>query len=45
MDISKLTDLKELKAMAYEQVLALETAQTNLRLLQARIEEVSKEKK
>lgn len=43
MDISKNTDIKELKAMAFDQIAALETAQSNLRALNNRIAELSKE--
>ena len=41
MDISKETDEQKLKALAYDQVLAIETAQANLRALQSRILELS----
>ena len=41
MDISKITDEQKLKALAYDQVLAIETAQANLRALQSRILELS----
>jgi hypothetical protein len=37
MDLTKITDAKELKALAYEQVVQIETAQANLRALQQRI--------
>ena len=37
MDISKITDTQELKALAYEQVVMIETAQVNLRALLQRI--------
>lgn len=40
MDLSKMTDLNELKAMAYDQVVALEQTQNNLRVINQRIEEV-----
>lgn len=40
MDISKITDTQELKALAYEQVVMIETAQVNLRALQQRIVEL-----
>lgn len=46
MDISKIDNVAELKSMAYDQVVALETAQANLRALQTRIEQLqSKDKK
>ena len=41
MDLSKIENLEQLKAMAYDQVLAIETAQANLRALQSRILELS----
>ena len=37
MDLSKETNVEKLKALAYEQVVALETAQANLRAIQQRI--------
>lgn len=37
MDISKITDIKELKAMAFDAVQAIEVQQNNLRLIQQRI--------
>lgn len=40
MDISKEADQTKLKALAYEQVIAIEQAQTNLRMLQQRIVEL-----
>ena len=40
MDISTITDMQQLKSLAYEQVVALETAQANLRALQARMQQV-----
>ena len=43
MDISKITDEQKLKALAYEQVLAIEIAQANLRALQQRIVQVQDE--
>lgn len=44
MDLSKETDETKLKALAYEQVLTIETAQTNLRALQQRIAELQDKK-
>jgi uncharacterized coiled-coil protein SlyX len=43
MDLSTMTDLNELKAMAYDQVVALEQTQNNLRIINQRIEEVKNE--
>lgn len=40
MDLQKIDDIKELKSMAYDQVLAIETAQTNLRMIQTRMAEL-----
>lgn len=37
MDIDSITDVKELKALSYDQQLVLERAQQNLRLLRLRI--------
>lgn len=37
MDISKITDKNELKALAYDAVLAIETQQANLRMIQQRL--------
>lgn len=48
MDISKITDINELKAMAYDQIVMLEQAQANLKAINERIEQVTnlpKEKK
>ena len=36
-DLTKITDVKELKALAFDQVQALEVAQANLRNIQQRI--------
>lgn len=44
MDLSKETDETKLKALAYEQVLTIETAQANLRALQQRIAELQDKK-
>jgi len=41
VDLNKITDIKELKAMAYEQVIAVEMAQNNLRAVQTRIQQVT----
>lgn len=40
MDITTINDLKELKALAYDQLTILEQAKTNLKLITARINEV-----
>lgn len=44
MDISKITDKNELKALAYDCVVAIETQQANLRMIQARLAELEKTK-
>lgn len=41
MEISRLT-LTELKALAYDQIVQLERIQANLRIINARIEELQK---
>lgn len=43
MDINQLTDIKELKALAFDEMVKLETAQNNLRLLNGRIGELVQE--
>ena len=45
MDITKITDLNELKALAYDTVLAIEQQQSNLRIIQQRIAELQNDKK
>jgi hypothetical protein len=45
MDISKETDAKELKALAYEQMMMIDVAQANLRALQQRIVELAEKTK
>lgn len=42
MDISKIEDVKELKALAYDQAIAVKQAENNLRVIEARIAEVQK---
>lgn len=44
MDITKITDVKELKSMAYDQMAVLEQAQQNLRLINGRIAELGNPK-
>lgn len=41
MDLSKLINLSELKAMAYDQIAAKEQAEHNLRLINQRIVELT----
>jgi hypothetical protein len=41
MDISQITDIKELKALAFDEIGRLEMAQNNLRILNGRIAELS----
>lgn len=43
MDIQKITDIKELKAMAFDTLQAIEIQQNNLRLIQQRIAEIEQE--
>ena len=45
MDLNKETDQTKLKALAYEQVVTIETAQANLRALQARLQQLDQEAK
>ena len=40
MDLQKITDIKELKSLAYDQMVQLEQTQQNLRILNARIGEL-----
>lgn len=42
MDITQITDEKELKSMAYDQMVMLEQTQNNLRLINGRIAELQK---
>ncbi len=43
MDITKVTDIIELKALAFDTLQALEVQQNNLRLIQQRIAELEQE--
>ena len=43
MDIQKVTDIKELKAMAFDTLQAIEVQQSNLRIIQQRIAEVEQQ--
>ncbi len=43
MDISQITDMKELKALAFDTLQAIEVQQNNLRLIQQRIVELEQE--
>lgn len=45
MDISKLTDLKELKAMAYDELIKQQTAQANIMKINQRIVELEQKSK
>jgi hypothetical protein len=45
MDISKTDDIKELKSMAYDQLLTIENAQNNLKVINQRIAELQLEEK
>lgn len=44
MEISDIKDVKELKALAYDQLVIKEQAENNLRLLNQRIAQLSREK-
>jgi prefoldin subunit 5 len=41
MDLTKITDVKELKSLAYDQMAQLEATQQNLRMLNQRIAELN----
>jgi len=41
MDLTKITDVKELKSLAYDQMAQLEQTQANLRMLNQRIAELN----
>lgn len=43
MDIAQVTDVKELKALAYDTLQALEVQQNNLRLIQQRLTELQQQ--
>lgn len=43
MDISQITDEKELKAMAYDQIGILEQTKTNLQLINDRLSQVQRD--
>ena len=43
MDLSKVTDVEKLKALAYDQLVAKEFAEANLRALNTRIAEIKEE--
>lgn len=45
MDLSTIKNVNELKAMAYDQLVILENAQNNLKLINQRLAEVEAEKK
>lgn len=45
MDITKITDVKELKALAFDAIEQIEIQQNNLRALQQRLAELDKAKK
>jgi len=40
MDLKTITDQNELKSLAYDQIVALETAKANLRALQDRMKQL-----
>jgi len=41
VDITTITDLTELKALAYDQIVQIDTAQQNLNVINGRIRELS----
>lgn len=43
MDIQKITDIKELKALAFDTLQAIEVQQNNLRIIQQRLAEVEQQ--
>jgi len=43
MDISKITDPKELKSLAYDQMVLLDQSQKNIQLIQQRIVQLEDE--
>lgn len=43
MDITKITDIKELKALAYDQFIQLEQAQYNLKAVNERIAQLTEQ--
>lgn len=43
MDITSITDLQQLKAMAYDQLVTKETAEHNLQLITQRIAQLTSE--
>ena len=43
INLDEITDIKELKALAFDQIQILEQAQTNLRNIQARMQQVGQE--
>jgi hypothetical protein len=43
MDLSQVTDINQLKAMAYDQIATKEQAENNLRMINQRIMEVSQQ--
>lgn len=44
MDITKISDVNELKALAFDAIQAIEIQQANLRALQQRLAQVQEEK-
>lgn len=43
MDLTSISDLNQLKAMAYDQMVILETAQKNMQVINQRIQQVNQE--
>lgn len=40
MDVSKITDLQQLKAMVYDEIVTKERAENNMKIINARIAEI-----
>jgi hypothetical protein len=45
MDLSQITDLKELKALAYDQLVAKDVAERNLQAINSRMEQIEREQR
>ena len=43
MNLETITDVKELKSLAFDQIVALEQAQNNIRLINARLAQLEQE--
>ena len=45
MDLTKIEDIDKLKSLAFDAIQAIEVQQQNLRMIQARIQQVEEKKK